>query len=111
MNHAYRIVWSKTSEVWVAISVISRGQGNNTRSKLVAAALMLGGVAVQAGPIGGVVTSGVGSILQSGFPTTIHQCSQNLSLNWKRFNNASTETVTFVQPLGLDVSGYWMYDT
>jgi filamentous hemagglutinin family protein len=51
-----------------------------------------------AGPTGGQVVSGKGSIAQSGTTTDIRQSSQNLSLNWLSFNIAPQETVNFLQP-------------
>ncbi|MBT0571085.1 filamentous hemagglutinin N-terminal domain-containing protein [Curvibacter sp. CHRR-16] len=54
--------------------------------------------AVHAAPIDGKVTSGSGSVSQSGTTTTITQSSQNLSMTWKSFNIGSSETVNFVQP-------------
>ena len=51
-----------------------------------------------AAPAGGQVTSGSGSINQSGTTTTITQSSSNLSLSWNSFNVSSNESVNFVQP-------------
>lgn len=49
-------------------------------------------------PIDGQVTSGAGTVSQSGSTTTITQGSQNLSMTWKSFNIGRTESVNFVQP-------------
>src|ERR1700733_357214 len=68
------------------------------------AALSLMAVATRAGPIGGQVMSGVGSISQSGSTTNITQTSQNLSLNWISFNIQPTETVNFLQPSPIAVA-------
>ena len=51
-----------------------------------------------AGPAGGQVTAGSGSITQSGSTTTIQQNSQTLSLSWQSFNVSPGETVNFLQP-------------
>jgi filamentous hemagglutinin family protein len=110
MNHLYRIVWSQVSCAWVAVSEISCGKGKSTRSKLVAAAVTLGAAVAQAGPVGGVVASGAGSITQSGTTTTINQSSPNLSLTWKSFNVAPAETVNFVQPSATAVAVNRIYD-
>src|SRR5579871_6120402 len=56
-----------------------------------------GGVAL-AGPSGGQVTSGTGTINQSGTTTTIDQTSNVLNINWQTFSTAPDETVNFVQP-------------
>ena len=37
---------------------------------------------VYAGPEGGAVVGGAGSITQSGVNTTINQTSQNMAINW-----------------------------
>lgn len=62
------------------------------------AVLLLGAAAAQAGPVDGQVTSGSGSVAQSGANTTITQSSQNLSLTWKSFNIGAQESVNFLQP-------------
>ncbi|MDH5822455.1 filamentous hemagglutinin N-terminal domain-containing protein [Luteimonas sp. RD2P54] len=54
--------------------------------------------AVQAGPGGGVVTAGEGTISRNGANTTIHQSTQGMAINWQSFNIAAGETVQFVQP-------------
>jgi filamentous hemagglutinin family protein len=59
---------------------------------------VLGVGLAQAGPQGGQVTAGAGSIAQSGATTTVTQSSQSLSLNWRSFNVGAGETVDFVQP-------------
>lgn len=51
-----------------------------------------------AGPEGGQVTAGSGSIGYDGATTNIHQSSQNLAINWNSFNVGSHETVNFQQP-------------
>ena len=56
-----------------------------------------GGMAL-AGPTGGQVTSGTGTINQSGTTTTIDQTSNVLNINWQTFSTAPNETVNFVQP-------------
>ena len=111
MNLVYRIVWSQVLDAWVAVSEIACAQGKSTLSTLVAAALALSAVVAQAGPIGAVVASGSGSIAQSGTTTTVNQTSPNLSLTWKSFNVAPSETVNFVQPSATAVAVNRIYDT
>ncbi len=53
---------------------------------------------VLAGPTGGEVVRGEGSIGQSGATTTISQQSQRLLLEWQTFNVAANEHVLFNQP-------------
>ena len=111
MSRLYRIVCCPVACAWGAVSEISRGQGKSTRRTLVAVALTLGTAVAQAGPVAGVVASGVGSIVQSGNTTTVKQSSQNLSLSWKSFNIAPTETVNFVQPSATAIAVNRIYDT
>ncbi|MFA6684723.1 MAG: GLUG motif-containing protein, partial [Arcobacteraceae bacterium] len=60
---------------------------------------LLGSVTLSfAAPSGGVVTSGVANISQSGNTTNINQSTQKASINWNKFNIASHETVNFNQP-------------
>jgi trimeric autotransporter adhesin len=51
-----------------------------------------------AGPAGGQITAGSGTISQSGNTTTVTQNSANLDLSWLNFNIAANQTVDFVQP-------------
>ena len=51
-----------------------------------------------AGPTGGVVVDGNGSITQSGVNTRVDQVSDRLSLEWDTFNVGRNERVQFVQP-------------
>jgi trimeric autotransporter adhesin len=54
--------------------------------------------AALAGPTGGQITAGSGTISQSGNTTTVTQNSANLDLSWLNFNIAANQTVNFVQP-------------
>jgi fibronectin-binding autotransporter adhesin len=110
MNHIYRLVWSPGSNSWVPVAETTRGLGKGSRRTLAAAALSLLAGAVQAGPLGGQVVVGAGTITQSGATTTITQASQNLSLNWKSFNIAPQETVDFVQPSVTSVAVNRIFD-
>jgi filamentous hemagglutinin family protein len=96
MNRMFRLVWSPNAYDWVAQTV--PGRGNGSKRKLMAIVLSLSATISQAGPTGGQVTGGSGTITQSGSTTTIQQSSQNLALNWLTFNIAPQETVDFVQP-------------
>ena len=46
-----------------------------------------------AGPEGGVVTGGSGSINQSGSTTTINQTTDRMAIDWNSFNVAADERV------------------
>ncbi|MHB1099158.1 MAG: ESPR domain-containing protein, partial [Burkholderiales bacterium] len=71
LNRIYRLVWSAASNTWVAVAENVKGRGKSSSRALVAAALSLSSVLVQASPIGGQVVSGIGTINQSGATTTI----------------------------------------
>ena len=98
MNHTYRLLWNHARNAWIVVGETARSQSKNTSRALVAATAILSALTVQAGPSGGQVTAGDGSISQAGAVTTINQQSQNLNLNWQSFNVAAHETVNFVQP-------------
>jgi filamentous hemagglutinin family protein len=100
MNRIFRLVWNESLDAYVPAAETARGRGKSSKRKLIAAALSLSaGIGIaQAGPTGGQVTGGSGTIAQSGSTTTIQQSSQNLSLNWQTFNIAPKESVNFVQP-------------
>jgi filamentous hemagglutinin family protein len=104
MNRIYRLVWNASLGVMVAVAENAKGQGKSgTGRKLVAAALSLaGGLFLApfalAGPVGGVVSAGAGSIAQAGTTTTINQSSANLAINWQGFSIGANETVRFNQP-------------
>src|SRR4051794_19423553 len=106
MNHRYRLVWNEAAQRHVPASELTRGRGKRGgRAILVRYALLLaaavlaaGADRAHAGPTGGTVVTGRGTINQTGDITTVQQQSQNLSLDWENFNIARSETVQFVQP-------------
>ena len=98
VNRIYRLVWSHASSSWIPVAETTRGRGKGSCKTLIAAALLLGAGIASAGPIGGQVMTGSGSIVQSGALTTITQATSKLSLTWASFNIAPQETVDFVQP-------------
>ncbi|NMM26791.1 MAG: filamentous hemagglutinin N-terminal domain-containing protein, partial [Glaciimonas sp.] len=103
MNCIYRLVWNYSSGLLVAVSENAKGRGKSgSPRKLIAGALALAGSAwlapVFAGPTGGQVSAGAGTIAQAGSTTTINQSSQNLAINWQGFNVAPNEAVRFNQP-------------
>ena len=104
MNRIYRLVWNATLGVMVAVAENAKGRGKSVSGrKLIAAALALTGGALMlpqamAGPVGGQVSAGAGTIAQAGLNTTITQTSQNLAINWQNFSIAANEGVRFNQP-------------
>ena len=111
MNHIYRLAWSRKSNSWVPVAETTRGLGKGSRRTLLAAALSLTAVVVEAAPLGGQVVAGAGTVTQSGSTTTIRQSSQNLSLDWQSFNVAPRETVDFVQPSATSIAVNRIFDT
>jgi filamentous hemagglutinin family protein len=112
LNRMYRLVWSHVRQAWVAVAETSRGRGKCARRRLLLAAAALAATSLaQAGPTGGQVTAGKGSIDQSGTTTTINQSSQNLSLQWTSFNTGAAETVNFVQPSNSAIAVNRILDT
>ena len=111
LNHFYRLVWSQATQAWVAVAESCKGRGKTASQTCVAAGLLFSSLLVEAGPVGGAVTTGAGSIAQAGSTTTITQTSPNLSLNWKSFNVGAQETVNFVQPSAAAIAVNRIFDT
>ncbi len=119
MNKQYRIVWSESSQSWVAVAEIARTHGKSKGAcagvagqalqavlKPVAMALALwGGLASAAPPAptqlptGGQVVGGQASIAQTGAAVlTVNQTSNAAVIDWNTFNLGSAASVHFVQP-------------
>ena len=106
-NRNYSILWSESRRTWVVADERSHARGKSS-GRGVLSRIMRGlrgtilalflPTAVVAAPQGGAVTAGSGAISTSGNITTIQQKSQHLSLSWKHFNVAPSETVNFKQP-------------
>ena len=69
--------------------------------------LLAGTLAVQANPVGGVVSQGSASITSAGSQLTVNQTSANAFINWQSFNLDAGETTTFNQPSASSVT--WNY--
>ncbi|ABB44287.1 hypothetical protein Suden_1009 [Sulfurimonas denitrificans DSM 1251] len=65
---------------------------------LVVSALIGSITILSASPTGGVVTSGVANISQSGAITNITQSTNKATINWQNFSIGANETVNFAQP-------------
>ncbi len=59
---------------------------------------------VIAGPEGGQVVGGNGSISQSGLNTTINQSTQNMAIDWQSYNVNANERVQYIQPNSSSIS-------
>jgi len=57
-----------------------------------------------AGPDGGQVVGGSGSISATGNTTTINQSSQNMAINWQSYNLNANERVQYIQPNASSIS-------
>lgn len=71
MNRAYRLVWSRARNAWVVASEKTRGGSKSSVLKLSSVLLSLLPVFGQASPIGGMVTSGIGTINRAGSITLL----------------------------------------
>lgn len=109
MNHIYRLVWSSTKNMLVAVAEIagSRRKGSTARigncpsmltRVLQCLALLLAPGAALALPSGGQVVAGQATLSQSGHTLTVSQGSDRAILNWQSFGIGGDETVNFNQP-------------
>ena len=57
-----------------------------------------------AGPEGGTVTGGSGTIDHNGNTTNINQNSQNMAIDWQSYNLNSNEIVNYIQPNSSSIS-------
>ena len=77
-------------------------QGVYEVSQLLASSLLLSHLSfipyVHAGPTGGNVVGGAGTINQSGLNTTINQSTSSMAINWDSYNLGATERVQYIQP-------------
>lgn len=53
---------------------------------------------VHAGPVGGQITGGTGSISQTNLSTIINQTSGSMAINWDSYNLGANERVQYIQP-------------
>ncbi|MDD2775950.1 MAG: GLUG motif-containing protein [Gallionella sp.] len=110
MNRVYRLIWSQVLNTWVCCAENAKGHGKSISGrKLIAAALaLMGGVFLtplaMAGPVGGQVSAGAGTISQTGVNTTITQNTANLAINWQDFSIGANESVRFIQPSTMSVA-------
>ncbi|HEX5046116.1 MAG TPA: hypothetical protein VFX89_03265 [Gammaproteobacteria bacterium] len=66
--------------------------------------------AALAGPEGGQIVAGAGSITQSGASTVITQGTDRLGINWQSFNVGQNESVRFEQPASTSVALNRIFD-
>jgi hypothetical protein len=66
MNRVYRLVWNVALGAYIPAAETARGHGKCSKRKLLATVLSLSATIVHAGPTGGQITTGNGSITQAG---------------------------------------------
>lgn len=111
MNQIYRLCWNRALRQWIVASELAHAGHGVPRRKvrdkrvpmlaltlLASAVAAMVGTAHAAGPVGGQIIAGSGSIQQSGLITNIQQNSPTLQLNWQSFNVGADQTVNFLQP-------------
>ena len=75
----------------------------------IALAMVVAGPAM-AGPTGGEIVAGDGSITSGRDLTQINQNTHRISINWETFDVAANETVRFVQPTSTSVALNTIFD-
>lgn len=106
MQRKWRREWEQRQGGPAAARSVNAGAGplktlaRTVLPPVAAAAMLLASMSMPAyaNPTGGQVTSGAGSIAQSGNTMNITQTTNKLSINWQSFNIAANETVNFQQP-------------
>ncbi len=84
-----------------------RGVANVRVNSVFYIALLINSVAVPlafAGPGGGQVVGGAGSITLTGSTTTINQTTQNMAIDWQSYNINVDERVRYIQPNASSIS-------
>ncbi len=103
MNHCYRLVFNKSTQVWQVVSEIAK---SHSKSAAVVLLPLLGlfnqsyawaEPAANALPTGGQVVSGQSAITQNGNQLNIVQGSQKSIINWQSYNIGSNAEVNYVQ--------------
>ena len=103
MNHCYRLVFNKSTQVWQAVSEIAKSHSKSAAVvllpllSLVNQSYAWAEPAVNALPTGGQVVSGQSAITQNGNQLNIVQGSQKSIINWQSYNIGSNAEVNYVQ--------------
>lgn len=109
-------LWSKSRFQYVVIYFMRHYKKSDTNSHkplfkkiplyaaIVGVNTMLNPALIFAGPDGGNVVDGSGSIHHSGSTTTILQNSDRIAINWQSFNVAADERVRYIQPDSQSIS-------
>ncbi len=100
MNHIYYNIWNEVLGAWIAVSIITKGQGKrlSNRRKLLATGLLICSTSVVALPTGDQLAVGQATVsIPSANLMEINQNSQNAIINWQGFSIAPNETVNIQQ--------------
>jgi len=106
MNKIYRLIWSRSREMWIAVSEkVAAGWFRRplTVGALALSALLAAGnpayaIDPNALPTGGQVVAGQANISQAGSAMTINQQTDKMIANWNTFNIGQNASVAFRQP-------------
>lgn len=101
MNHVYRSPRPEPRYSPICLPYPARVPGGRLRPvvlALSAAAMATLAVSAHALPQGPQVSTGQGSVAQSGSTLVVTQQSQNLGINWQSFGIGGNESVVFAQP-------------
>ncbi|HPL10573.1 MAG TPA: ESPR-type extended signal peptide-containing protein, partial [Smithellaceae bacterium] len=101
MNKIYRLIWSRSREMWIAVSEkVAAGWFRRplTVGALVLSALLAAGGTAKALdphalPTGGQVVAGTAAISQAGSAMTINQHTDKMIANWNTFNIGQNASV------------------
>ncbi|MES2501885.1 MAG: filamentous hemagglutinin N-terminal domain-containing protein [Pseudomonadota bacterium] len=104
MNHCYRLVFNKSSQVWQVVSELAKSHSKSAAVVLLPTLSLLLNVhawaepALNALPTCGQVVSGQSAITQNGNQLNILQNTQKSIINWNTYNIGANAQVTYVQP-------------
>jgi len=98
-NEPDRVIVNKKTDKYKTLA--AQGQ------RLFSALLLLSSTSLSpamAGPTGGQVVGGTGSIAHSGTTTTVNQTTQNMAIDWQSYNVNVNERVQYTQPNSSSIS-------
>jgi trimeric autotransporter adhesin len=104
MNHCYRLVFNKSSQLWQVVSEIAKSHSKSAAVVLLPLLSLLANEhawadpALNTLPTGGQVVSGHSVITQNGNQLNILQSTQKSIINWNTYNIGANAQVTYVQP-------------
>lgn len=103
MNHCYRLVFNRSTQVWQVVSEIAKSHSKSAAIVLLPLLSLLNQSyawaepAANALPAGGQLVSGQSTITQNGNQLNIVQGSQKSIINWQSYNIGSNAEVNYIQ--------------